>query len=219
MLQGILSESSQQESTGYYYHDGNSELGDSRLLEKSGLLGSAILDDDNDRDGDPIPFIVESEGQNADEHEEPSVPSRHGVSQPPAPSPHTMRVLRAIRSFEATTVKVPSLNILIMAVGTRGDIQPFLELGLVLQSHGHFVRLATHENFRSFVSSHGLDFYPLAGDPVALSEFMVKTQGFIIPTSSETIRETPKYHGMMVDILYSCWDACLLADPYNPSSR
>lgn len=74
----------------------------------------------------------------------------------------------------------------------RGDIQPFLELALVFRSHGHQVRLATHESFRSFVTSQGLDFYPLAGDPVVLSEFMVKTQGCIIPTSPELIKEVTR---------------------------
>lgn len=125
----------------------------------------------------------------------------------------------SLHQFQAMKIRVPHLNILLMAVGTRGDVQPFLELGLILRTHGHFVRLATHENFRSFVQDQGLDFYPLAGDPLLLSEFMVKTQGFILPTSPELIRETPRYHAMMVDILHSCWDACTLADSKQPASR
>lgn len=71
----------------------------------------------------------------------------------------------------------------------RGDVQPFTELGLRLQADGHRVRLATHECFRSYILEKGLEFYPLAGDPMLLSEFMVKTQGFLIPTSAELIYE------------------------------
>lgn len=76
-------------------------------------------------------------------------------------------------------VPMMRLNIAILAVGTRGDIQPFVLLGKKLLKHGHRVRLATHECFRSFVTSAkvGLEFYPLGGDPVKLSEFMVKSQG------------------------------------------
>lgn len=57
---------------------------------------------------------------------------------------------------------------------------------------GHRVRLATHACFRDFVVSYdggGLEFYPLAGDPVKLSEFMVKTHGCIIPTDPAVIKQ------------------------------
>jgi UDP:flavonoid glycosyltransferase YjiC (YdhE family) len=73
--------------------------------------------------------------------------------------------------------------------GNRGDIQPFTQLGLRLQRDGHRVRLATHSMFRQYVVDKGLEFYPLAGDPMVLSEFMVKTKGFIIPTTPELLLE------------------------------
>jgi hypothetical protein len=49
--------------------------------------------------------------------------------------------------------------------------------------------LATHGCFREFVAACGLEFYPLAGDPHVLSEFMVKTGGCLIPTSTELLKE------------------------------
>jgi UDP:flavonoid glycosyltransferase YjiC (YdhE family) len=55
----------------------------------------------------------------------------------------------------------------------RGDVQPFVQLGLRLRRDGHLVRLATHSCFEDYVRGVGLDFYPLAGDPLKLSEFMV----------------------------------------------
>jgi hypothetical protein len=68
-------------------------------------------------------------------------------------------------------------------------MQPFVQLGARLQRDGHRVRLATHACFRDFVVGKGLEFYPLAGDPLKLSEFMVKTQGFVIPTTPELLME------------------------------
>jgi len=42
-----------------------------------------------------------------------------------------------------------------------------------LQEFGHYVRLATHVNFRTFVKSAGIDFYPLGGDPRIMAQCMV----------------------------------------------
>ena len=71
-------------------------------------------------------------------------------------------------------IPIPKLTIAILAVGTRGDIQPFILLGKRLKKDGHRVRIATHECFRNYVKSPqvGLEFYPLGGDPVKLSEYM-----------------------------------------------
>jgi sterol 3beta-glucosyltransferase len=63
-----------------------------------------------------------------------------------------------------------SMRIAIIAVGTRGDIQPYLALGKGLQSAGHFVRLITHENFAGLVGAYGLDFWPVQGNVQAMME-------------------------------------------------
>lgn len=114
---------------------------------------------------------------------------------------------------------MPKLNVLIMAVGTRGDIQPFRQFGMRLKQDGHRVRLATHELFRSYVLEQGLEFYPLAGDPMLLSEFMVKTGGSIFPLSAELLKEVPKFHAMICDIVASAWRACLEPDPKDEAAK
>jgi len=45
-------------------------------------------------------------------------------------------------------IPTPKMNIVIMVVGTQGDIQPFLYLGKTLKMLGHRVRLATHDVYR-----------------------------------------------------------------------
>lgn len=42
-------------------------------------------------------------------------------------------------------------------------------VSVLLQEFGHHVRLATHANFRTFVRSAGVDFFPLGGDPHVLA--------------------------------------------------
>lgn len=57
------------------------------------------------------------------------------------------------------------MQITIVAVGSRGDLQPCVALGLGLQEAGHRVRLATHRPYAAFVRQRGLDFAPLPGNP------------------------------------------------------
>jgi len=60
------------------------------------------------------------------------------------------------------------LRISILALGSRGDVQPFTALGKGLHNAGHRVRVVTFENFRSMVEQQGLDFLPVKGDPEML---------------------------------------------------
>ena len=57
---------------------------------------------------------------------------------------------------------VPQMNICVQTVGSRGDVQPFISLATALNASGHRCRLATHEKFRHFVTSSGIEFFPLA---------------------------------------------------------
>ena len=62
------------------------------------------------------------------------------------------------------------MRIAIMAMGSRGDIQPYIALGRGLQATGHSVRLITHENFDVLVCSYGLEFCPVKGNVQAFME-------------------------------------------------
>ena len=53
------------------------------------------------------------------------------------------------------------MHITILAVGSRGDVQPYVALGLGLQEAGHVVRLVAADFFETFVKSQGLDFFPI----------------------------------------------------------
>lgn len=57
----------------------------------------------------------------------------------------------------------------ILAIGSRGDVQPYLALGLGLQRAGHDVCLATHSLFQPMADQYGLTFAPLEPSP---REFM-----------------------------------------------
>lgn len=62
------------------------------------------------------------------------------------------------------------MRIAIWALGSRGDVQPYIALGRGLQEAGHHVRLITHENYERLVGAHGLEFWPVQGDVQAIVE-------------------------------------------------
>ena len=67
--------------------------------------------------------------------------------------------------------------ITILSIGSRGDVQPYIALGVALKNAGATVRIVTFENFGGFVREHGLEFFPINGDvsKVATSEAVRST--------------------------------------------
>jgi sterol 3beta-glucosyltransferase len=60
------------------------------------------------------------------------------------------------------------MRITVIALGSRGDVQPFVPLGQALQAAGHRLRVATFETFGPLITGAGLDFHPIHGDAQAL---------------------------------------------------
>lgn len=60
------------------------------------------------------------------------------------------------------------MNVLILAYGTRGDVEPFVALGRGLGRAGHRVTLCTAARFENFVRDHELDFEPLTDELLQL---------------------------------------------------
>jgi UDP:flavonoid glycosyltransferase YjiC (YdhE family) len=56
------------------------------------------------------------------------------------------------------------MHIAILTIGTRGDVQPFVALGVGLKDVGHRVTIATSTAFEALVCRYGLDFTPIVGD-------------------------------------------------------
>jgi sterol 3beta-glucosyltransferase len=56
------------------------------------------------------------------------------------------------------------MKITILTFGTRGDVQPYLALGLGLKAAGHDVMIATLAEFKSLVLTYGPEYAALRGD-------------------------------------------------------
>lgn len=104
----------------------------------------------------------------------------------------------------------PQMNVVIQVVGSRGDVQPFVALGKLLkEKYHHRVRLATHGNFKSFVTSHGLEFFDIGGSPAQLMEFMVKNPGLVPDLKSFRDGDVNRRRKDIEQILHGCWRSCI----------
>lgn len=141
-------------------------------------------------------------------------------------APHCMDSIHVSMNhpWRNSSSSVPSkMHIGLIVVGTRGDLNPFLVLAKALVKKGHVVRLASHELYRdSIETTHGLEFGPLAGDPVVLSEFMVRTKGSIVSPAS--FHDRRKLSRVIREIMFSTWTAmtddrfipdAIIANPTN----
>ncbi|KAL8748773.1 MAG: hypothetical protein Q9199_008067 [Rusavskia elegans] len=142
----------------------------------------------------------------------------------PVPRPvleNRVSTVTGIPIASQTTPK-PKLNIVVMVIGSRGDIQPFLKLGKLLkEEHGHRVRIATHPAFKNFVEQDsGLEFFSVGGDPAELMAFMVKNPGLIPSISTVKAGEIGRKRDSMFEMFQGFWRACINAtddenDPAN----
>ncbi|KAF2183248.1 glycosyltransferase family 1 protein [Zopfia rhizophila CBS 207.26] len=103
------------------------------------------------------------------------------------------------------------LNICVIVIGSRGDIQPFLKIGKILkEGYGHRVRIATHPAFKKFVEEDsGLEFFSVGGDPSELMAFMVKNPGLIPSIDTVKAGEVGKRRASMYEMFLGMWRACI----------
>lgn len=62
------------------------------------------------------------------------------------------------------------MRILLLTLGTRGDVQPFVALGQELKRRGHDVALGTSSSFSPFVEQHGLEYRYINNEFVELAQ-------------------------------------------------
>jgi len=88
------------------------------------------------------------------------------------------------------------MRIAIVALGSQGDVQPYIALGQGLKAAGYPVRLLTHENFEGLVTAHGLEFCPMQGNVQELIETPemreLAEKGNFVTMTLKTAKETER---------------------------
>lgn len=106
------------------------------------------------------------------------------------------------------------MHITLVTVGSRGDVQPYIALGVGLKAAGHSVRVATHTSFEPVIRRHGLDFSSVVGDPRETVESELGQKW--LATGSNMLgfvkRMAELMRPMMVRATSDCLNACKDAD-------
>jgi len=101
----------------------------------------------------------------------------------------------------------------IVAIGSRGDVQPYVALALGLKERGHEATVMAHENFKEFVEGYGVQFIALTGNVEAMlqSEEGMRTlkAGNIIAFTRYLQKITSKTSETIIADIY---EACKKAD-------
>jgi sterol 3beta-glucosyltransferase len=100
------------------------------------------------------------------------------------------------------------LRIVILTIGSRGDVQPVLALGAALKADGHEVTIGTHLAFKDFVEKAGLTHATLAGDPEALMALCVGNGMF---TPAFIIEALSSFRGFVDELLLTAYQVVVRA--------
>ncbi len=112
-------------------------------------------------------------------------------------------------------VHVP-LKILIVVVGTLGDILPLIQLATIQQRrYGHKISFATHESHKKVVEAAGIKFQSIATSPEILSRFMVNWMN-AATTPSDLLSSLRKHANGIHEMIMSCKDAAIGVDGELP---
>lgn len=98
-----------------------------------------------------------------------------------------------------------SLRITCLTIGSRGDVQPYIALCKRLLEEGHRPKIATHAEFKGWVTKHGIEFANVDGDPAELMRICVENGMF---TYSFLKEASVKFRGWIDELLTSAWKAC-----------
>ncbi len=102
-----------------------------------------------------------------------------------------------------------SLKITCLTIGSRGDVQPYIALCKKLLAEGHRPRIATHDEFRPWIESHGIEYAFVGGDPAELMELCIQNGTFTWAFLKEA---NAKMRGWLDELLVTAWTACQGSD-------
>ncbi|KAF7365254.1 Glycosyltransferase family 1 protein [Mycena venus] len=116
---------------------------------------------------------------------------------------------KAINLPRELLVHRESKHFVCLTIGSRGDVQPYIALGLGLMKEGHTVTIVTHEEYKPWVESFGIKHKQAGGDPGALMKLSVENKMFSPEFFKESIQN---FRPWLDQLLLDSWESCQGAD-------
>lgn len=109
-----------------------------------------------------------------------------------------------------TFIMKPQKQIVILTYGTRGDVQPFVALGIGLRKAGYHVRIAAPACYKDLILPHPLEMIALPGDPEQLAKDLVNHAG--LNWARQVRVMTRHILPLAIAVLHAIKDGCEDAD-------
>lgn len=89
---------------------------------------------------------------------------------------YVLQFPKAVNIRSDTQFHIPPKHFVCLTIGSRGDVQPYIALGLGLKADGHKVTIVTHEEYKDWIEGFGLRHRSTGGDPGALMKLSVENK-------------------------------------------
>ncbi|WWC71508.1 uncharacterized protein I206_105466 [Kwoniella pini CBS 10737] len=138
-----------------------------------------------------------------------------------APSKETMYQAKALpdeavtfmpylaNKVQTNTVRLTPRTFACLTIGSRGDVQPYIALGLRLLKDGHKVIIVTHPEFKKWIEGYGIEHRQAGGDPTALMKLSQEHKMFSPGFFKESLGG---FREWLDNLLIESWEACHDAD-------
>ena len=106
------------------------------------------------------------------------------------------------------------MHIVMLALGSRGDVQPFVALALALQERGHRLTVAAAADYASLAAAYGVPFAPVGGYVVELMNMGLVNE--LLDGAHNPLYFAHAFLGelapLLTTILADCWQIAQQAD-------
>lgn len=106
-------------------------------------------------------------------------------------------------------IRLTSRRFTMLTIGSRGDVQPYIALALRLMEDGHKCVIVTHDEFKSWIESYGIEHRQAGGDPTALMKLSTEHAMFSPGFFKEALGG---FRSWLDELLVDAWEACQDAD-------